>query len=744
MAAALVRFKQISAAHSLGARSARGVSTLAEMLADTLPEAGKQTQFAALYVEHRDAPADLWAEVAKAFGQVTSKQLEFDGQLFQFTKNNAPLVKALKSAEAAKPFATLRDLAAAGYDSAAKWGTPDHGAMSLPGRRVPLQTSSRLIMPRCWRAQVRVAYPTDVIASQVKRGTLPTEGGAQLADDVHAFLTTHAADFTIGGEAVETYISRKKIEGTPTRVVEHVKRLHRVYQITPDDRSMSVLLRHKLDSASAIVRYKPAAFERAFADELGGADRAKAVHQRATQVFNTVLNTAVTYLAARAQPTLGLSSATPRGASSGLIHPLSTVAADAASTPSATLESLFGSLDYCDCSDCGSILSPAAYFVDLLNFVDVPVPTPNFTNPQSALFSRRPDLQYLPLTCENTNTALPYIDLVNEVLEAFVANNLSLDGYQGHDTGDDFSSADLLASPQFVNAAAYNALENAYFPAPLPFDRSLEQLRLQFVSLGVALPDLMIALRVNNQWINDVYNGHLPISYGWVDIMLELLQISWDELNLFTGDDTDIPDIDVGALYGLPNDNTALPTLQAMSLQTFTRRLGISYDDITAILQTRYVNQDAVLIPLLQHLQMPITNLADLKSGALASDEFIALLPAGIDATKYGGTSVDDYNAIVTWVVGPATDSQTPVYPRLMDIITIAVSPGADPCTGTSLYLRYTNPDPAANLLTRTDYIRIIHFVRLWQKLAAFFGTTNNALAVQQTAECAGCVLSVV
>ena len=39
-----------------------------------------------------------------------------------------------------------------------------------------------------------------------------------------------------------------------------------------------------------------------------------------------------------------------------------------------TLEDLFGSLDYCDCQDCGSILSPAAYLVDLLNYLDQPRP----------------------------------------------------------------------------------------------------------------------------------------------------------------------------------------------------------------------------------------------------------------------------------------------------------------------------------------------------------------------------------
>jgi Molybdopterin-binding domain of aldehyde dehydrogenase len=35
-----------------------------------------------------------------------------------------------------------------------------------------------------------------------------------------------------------------------------------------------------------------------------------------------------------------------------------------------TMESLFGSLDFCECEDCGSVLGPAAYLVDLLQFLD--------------------------------------------------------------------------------------------------------------------------------------------------------------------------------------------------------------------------------------------------------------------------------------------------------------------------------------------------------------------------------------
>src|SRR5262249_34969775 len=100
---------------------------------------------------------------------------------------------------------------------------------------------------------------------------------------------------------------------------------------------------------------------------------------------------------------------------------------------------LFGSLDWCDCEDCRSVLSPAAYLVDLLEFLCNSTPNAAQHTPLDVLFGkrdaqgnvvvqgRRPDLEQLPLTCENTNTTLPYIDLVNEVFESYVTYLKSLE-----------------------------------------------------------------------------------------------------------------------------------------------------------------------------------------------------------------------------------------------------------------------------------------------------------------------------
>jgi hypothetical protein len=81
-------------------------------------------------------------------------------------------------------------------------------------------------------------------------------------------------------------------------------------------------------------------------------------------------------------------------------------------------QDMFGSLDYCGCKDCKSVLGPAAYFVDLMRITDRYITQPDKgTIPQNLnLKDRRPDLFRLPLTCENTNDLTPYLQIVNEVL----------------------------------------------------------------------------------------------------------------------------------------------------------------------------------------------------------------------------------------------------------------------------------------------------------------------------------------
>ncbi len=153
-------------------------------------------------------------------------------------------------------------------------------------------------------------------------------------------------------------------------------------------------------------------------------------------------------------------------------------------------ETLFGSLSFCDCEHCRSVYSPAAYFVDLLQFLKNSLPNSQGYTPleilvgsaDGKLAGRRPDLQYIKLSCENTNTPLPYVDLVNEILETYVALGRP-DATAAKDTGDSTAN-ELTANPQFTNEDAYLKLKAQVYPLTLPFDRSLEVVRTYLEHLG--------------------------------------------------------------------------------------------------------------------------------------------------------------------------------------------------------------------------------------------------------------------
>ncbi|MEO5562423.1 MAG: neuraminidase-like domain-containing protein, partial [Chitinophagaceae bacterium] len=142
-------------------------------------------------------------------------------------------------------------------------------------------------------------------------------------------------------------------------------------------------------------------------------------------------------------------------------------------------DDLFGSQDYCNCEHCRSIFSPAAYFVDLMYFVEKNVSDKVFkTRKNHALYlkNRRPDLWSLKLTCENTNTLIPYLDVVNEVLEAYLKRSLSI-------------------------TDVYKRLHTEQVSFNLPFNLYLEEIRIYLTHFSTTLFDIFKTLKNSNDEI---------------------------------------------------------------------------------------------------------------------------------------------------------------------------------------------------------------------------------------------------
>jgi Tc toxin complex TcA C-terminal TcB-binding domain/Neuraminidase-like domain/Salmonella virulence plasmid 28.1kDa A protein len=186
------------------------------------------------------------------------------------------------------------------------------------------------------------------------------------------------------------------------------------------------------------------------------------------------------------------------------------------------LETLFDDADYCECQECTSVYSPASYFVELLQYLRNNNLDPKNTlpgapkissdikdTPLEKLFRRRPDLGCLELTCDNTFTVLPYIDLINEVMESFVVHleeykNSNADPNQRQARLETFNiedeiTSELLAQPQHTNYQAYCILKSAVYPFTLPYHQPIDSTRISLDYLGTSRYELLDVYRGNDE-----------------------------------------------------------------------------------------------------------------------------------------------------------------------------------------------------------------------------------------------------
>jgi hypothetical protein len=309
-------------------------------------------------------------------------------------------------------------------------------------------------------------------------------------------------------------------------------------------------------------------------------------------------------------------------------------AADDANVP-VNLESLFGSIDYCECEDCLSIYSPAAYFVELLQYLrnnnldKTKVKTdPNDIagTPLEMLFRRRPDLSCLELTCQNTYTVLPYIDLVNEVLESFIVHSAEYDA----DTNkpkqatleafnvEDETTGELLAEPQHLNDKAYCILKDQVYPFTLPYHQPIDAIRIFLEYLGSSRFELLDTFRSANDpcadptltpaLLDELKTLHAAALDRALDA--EYLGLTEEEYVILTHEKfwtkryfeiiqkKTLTDEEYAAIahvktvneyYGLKPTDDLAATLTKVKAE-FLPRTGLLYVDLVAMLKTRFIN----------------------------------------------------------------------------------------------------------------------------------------------------------
>lgn len=715
-----------------------GLSTVSDMLAPKFgDDVGGMADFVEIALRHRDGGEAMWTEVEQHFNPEIANWLRLQGQLAVLTLNNTPLAQKLRTQHDNVTDAV--DLLDHGLYAASAW-EPLLEGVEVPHEIIADRDEDRpAVYAKALAEQLTATYPTATVAAMITSDAIPMTAPAEIATRTAEFLRDHRDEFVIGAEPIGAYIIRKQIaEDVDPTVVSQVARIHRVWQLSTSVDSVVRLLDARLESAQSVVEYRRSAFVTGYGTSLGGDDTADAIYSRAVTISATLNRVVHDYLAGRSAPVLGSETTgpvvdpTPAFANGGAPAPPGPGGTPV--LPQATLEALFKSLDYGTCSDCQSTTSPAAYLVDLLDFIDHPKPANyagDWVNPQYQFSLRRPDIFDLPLTCANTNTALPYIDLVNETLSYYVKNTLSITGFIGHTTDDNARSADLVAAAAFGDDAATQAanviLKKTWGPAPLPFHRELAELRGHLDSLGVTLADVLATFSVTAGV--DPTGAPTPgvYRYAWRDVLAEQIGLSRGEYTVLTNHE--LPELGppnygagvtadcVRRLYAFPDAEPPanVPAALKGALET-ARRLDVSLAELADLLRTQFVNPAAALIPLAEALKLEFAKIAELHDGLIANTvtaaDVQALLPAQLDPAPFDGD-------VAAWLADPV------IYQRLMSLIVIAPVSLSDAAT---MGLRYADPAHKDDPVDSVDLVRLARFVRLWRKLGLSVDTTDRLL----------------
>lgn len=754
VASTVSQFTTFANKYQLGSITPGGVSTYSTMLAAKLPNSAQQSAFANLYFSNPSS-ADLWTSAAKlGINSDTLNSLKLQGKFLYLTFNNVALANALQSQIG--QLENLSQLADKDFDLSTTWQStlqglpPSVGTLDslIPSIYTGATTADRLAAYTGDLARkVRFSFPTQVTARMIERNELAVSPAT--AAPATAFLRAAAQlGYSLGRTPLNAFIANSpgQLPALDANTLRTVKTLHRLYQITPSTESFQAALSLGFTSARQIASMSKDNFLYQYGSKFP-AGEAQWIYGRAQTVSSVTFNICSSAVAMDTAPpvyTLSASSTQKQAAKNALIEQFPSIA------------TLFGNMDYCECQDCSSVLSPAAYFVDVLQFLGPPNPatgaagsaanaagyTPldiligtqsGASSPPPPLPGRRPDLGALPLTCENTNTAMPYIDLVNEILEYFIANQ-HLDTNLAYDTGT-ATTAELTAEPQNILPQVYNTtLRQALFPLDLPFDLWIATVRGFLNYFKTPLAQVLDTLRPVDAL--ELFTDANNYPYYRAQIFAESLGLSPSDYEVLTGTASGLSPVTTNwfGLYGYPNAAAALngsATLEPLSsAENLAQVLGLTYQQVTDLLETGFLNPG--LYPLIYQFQRLGIDMSD----AFSYTGQPGYPPLPTSAGNPPATTVASFEAQLNAItarykaLNPATSFNAitwlkSVLPANYSSKVLVLADPDSGCNFGATTLQYAdNKTPAAPL----DFLKFNLFVRLWQKLGWTMGEVDRAL----------------
>jgi len=643
----LARLRQLVVEHVLEDPKGTTQSSLGAVLSTVLPDQKKLEAFLIAYVGNRGSTADFWKALRdNAAFKDDVDNLQFTLQAGSLTWNHLPLVQHLQGMKEEGSIRSIKDLASLDSNDWLKIidtqiGFPPNvaGKDDAEKRQNYANALTRIMAD---------AFPTAVIANRIGRDDVPGK------NDLVRFFANNP-EFEFSGKRVEAFLREK---GDPAlagvadkaQLTTQLKGMERVFKVTPQYEHIKTLVGDGLNSAQAIARGGQSAFVSKYREKLGGKAQAKMIYARASHQSAAALALYGKY----AEPFF--STATSPASLSHMLSgkyqfaPSNKVEEVKEAIPNWT--TLFGSPVLCECEHCRSVYSPTAYFVDILwAFLN------NVPSALDKLFERRPDLQHIELSCENTNTPLPYVDLVNEILETAVAPMPVVFGinssHQGNLNGGILSAAlkqeftnngitisntasvivntqgeqwtiqdggwsyvvkkrtsqlevstvpqtrgtalELRANPEYIHQNAYDIVAQQVYPFDLPFNLWIEEARTYLRHLGISRHELMEAFHI----------GEPPTELTNLVIATEYLGLTTKEREIITGTVANQP----WEFWGLLQTNNPIPNpanpnntiqvgwVEALShVDIFLNRSGLKYNQLWDLIHTKFINPNGTLL----------------------------------------------------------------------------------------------------------------------------------------------------
>jgi peptidoglycan hydrolase-like protein with peptidoglycan-binding domain len=344
-------------------------------------------------------------------------------------------------------------------------------------------------------------------------------------------------------------------------VASELKVLQRVQRITGDAAAGAALLDEGLHHSAQIVYLGKERFTQAVVGRNVPLETARTAFSRAELQYAQVLARLGEY---RGELHVGDPAAIPRQTYTP--DEQQTLVGDVPD-----LEALFGSMDFCTCSTCQSLYGPGAYLSDALRFVDSHLSQQPPKTVREVLFDRRPDIGNIKLNCPNTETPLPYIDLVCEILEAAVPAPGADPDFSFQTTR---SAAELRAFPENVRTAAYDVLRSADYPLDTVFDLWQQEARVWLAHLGVPRWQLMA-------WLQSRPAAGDPAPAD-ASIAGEYLGLSSHETSLITEEATDAAR--QTALWGLD------ATQASVGVEDFLAHSKLDYAGLLQLVQVQWID----------------------------------------------------------------------------------------------------------------------------------------------------------